>query len=78
MSKHVLMVSHDAGCSYFPSASADDLEGLRSAMDAADRDWLRWYVETDGEQDFSVTCSIHRGILETFAATGKEAPDATD
>ena len=61
---YTIHVSHNCGVSYKPAHSAETLEELEEEMQKLDESWLRWYVDKNGEDDFSATCAIHKGIVE--------------
>lgn len=60
--KYTLMVSHDAGSTYFPDAGADTPQELEPRMAELDQEGWRWYLE--GDDDFNYVCARHKEITK--------------
>ncbi len=58
-----LMVSYNCGISYQSEVEAKNLEELKSQLQKLDDNWLRWYIEKDGEMDFEVQSKIHKEVI---------------
>ncbi len=63
---YVLMISYDCGIYYQKDQEAETIDLLRPAMEKADKEMLRWYIEKDGKMDFEEMSSIHKQIVDTL------------
>jgi hypothetical protein len=60
-----LMVSHDAGGSYYQEDTGSLVELQARAKELRlDEQWLRWVIESDDGQEIADVSAIHKGILD--------------
>lgn len=69
-----LYVSYNAGITYSLEREANSLDELRPRMAELDASLLRWYVDKNGEPDYSVSCGIHSAMLSVIQMLRSEEP----
>jgi len=54
--------------SYQKDVSGNTIDDLRPRMEECERDYMRYYVEKDGNHDMSVVCGLHANLIATVGA----------